>query len=326
MAAPIIRSLSWRTAAEVLGGEATHFTPWLADNLELLGAALGVDTLELQGVEHDIAGKKLDVLAAVGVEADGETVGVAIENQYGISEHGHLGQLITYVAGVSAAYDRVLGVWLVDTVHAAHEAAIELLNRESTERLGFVLARPRFIAVGAGEFGVDFDVVVRPNEFVKREQKKARSGNPRRAEFLESIIETTTPALTQLGFPTISTPRAGYSVDISWGSSRWRLNVRSSRPDDGYRAMIYVDGFETTEQNEALLADLTAHADLIEAELRSPHVFDPVAHVGNPSATRAAIAECRWPGFGYESDVGDAAARLVEFATGVAAAVRAAGH
>ncbi len=326
MTQPTIKSLDWKTAGEVLGGEASHFTPWLTGNLELLGDALDIDGLTLVSSEHDVAGKRLDVLGAVGIEADGDTVGVAIENQYGTSDHSHLGQLVTYVAGVSASYDRVLGVWLVDKVHAAHEAAIELLNRETTERLGFVLARPRFVPLGTDEYGVDFDVIVRPNEFIRSERKRAQSGNPDRAEFLDQLIEAITPAAKAAGFRTVSSSQSGYSFDVSWGSSKWRVNVRSSNADDGFRAMIYVDGLDTTEENEALLAEFTAHHELIEAELTDPHSFNPAAHTGSALAKKAAIASCRWPDFGYHSDVSQAAARLVQFLNGVAAAVTAAGH
>jgi hypothetical protein len=324
MADPVIRTLDWKRPFDVLGGEASHFTPWLSSHLELLGAALGIEGLELQGTEHNIAGKRLDVLAAVGVEADGETVGVAIENQYGMSEHGHLGQLITYVAGVSAAYDRVLGVWLVDEVHAAHEAAVELLNRETTERLGFVLARARFVELANGEYGVDFDVVVRPNEFIKQEQKKvAASGNPERSAFMQELAEALAPDLKALGYTAVSPPMSGYLFNVSWGNSKARITVRASDPDDGLRATVYVNGFGQLEANEAFLTSITAHGSLITGALTTAHEFNPAAHIGNSYAKVAALAECRWPGFGYRSNVEDAAARLLEFATGVMEAIRA---
>lgn len=326
MAGPEITTLDWKTASEVLGGEASHFTPWLTRNLEMLGAALDIEGLTLVSAEHNIAGKLLDVLAAVGVEADGDTVGVAIENQYGTSDHKHLGQLITYVAGVSASYDRVLGVWLVDKVHAAHEAAVELLNRETTERLGFVLARPRFILLGDEQFGVDFDVIVRPNEFIRAERKKARGGNPDRAKFLEELIDAVTPAAKAAGFTTVSGPHNGYSIRISWGSSNWRINVRAGNAHDGFRAMIYVNGLDTTEENEALLAEFTAHRALIESELIAEYTFEPAAHTDSVLAKKAAIATCNWPNLGYLSDVTEASTRLTQFINGVAAAARAAGH
>ena len=162
-----------------------------------------------------------------------------------------------------------------------------------------------------------------------RSQSKLRSSsepNAERTQFLELLIDAVAAEVKALGFTTVSGPHGGYSVDISWGSSKWRINVRAGESDDGFRAMIYVNGFPTTEENEALLSEFTAHTDLIEAELHSPHTFNPAAHIGSSSAKIAALATCRWPDYGYQSDAAAAANRLIEFARGVAAAVKAAGH
>ena len=78
-------------------GEASHFTPWLADNLDILADALGLAELTLVETESDVAGNRLDILAT-GTDEDGDERPVAIENQYGISDHKHLGQLVTYLA------------------------------------------------------------------------------------------------------------------------------------------------------------------------------------------------------------------------------------
>lgn len=322
---PDITSLDWRVAAEVLGGEASHFTPWLAEHLELLGGALGLEALELVSTESNVAGKRLDVLAAAGEEQSGESVGVAIENQYGMSEHGHLGQLVTYVAGVAASYNRVLAVWLVDQIHPAHEAAVELLNRETTERLGFVLARPRFVKLGNGRWGVDFDIAVRPNEFIRTERRRTRPVSPDRERFLEAVLSKARPSLLQAGFKAVGQARSGDSATISWGDSRWRVHVNVPKPDDGFRAMIYVDGYHSTEANEEFLEQLTAHAHLIESQLQHPHILDLQAHKTNTYAKKSALTICLWPGFGYLSDPEEASERLVEFGVGVGAAAKAAG-
>ena len=47
----------------------------------------------------------------------------------------------------------------------------------------------------------------------------------------------------------------------------------------------------------------------------------PVRRLGR----KAALAVCEWPGFGYGSQPEEAADRLVEFCTGLAAAAEAAG-
>lgn len=139
-----IRRIEWSTAGEVLGGGAAAFTPWLSRNLDVIRDALGIDELDLVATEVDVAGKRLDILAAASEGPDGTQLAVAIEAQYGVSNHDHLGKLLTYTAGAEATADRVLAVWVVDQVHPAHLAAVEMLNRQTSERLGFVLMRIRF--------------------------------------------------------------------------------------------------------------------------------------------------------------------------------------
>ena len=69
--------------------EAADFTPWLADNIDLLGEALDM-VFEEVTTEAAVGGFSADVVA---VNGDAETV--LIENLLVSSDHGHVGQLIT---------------------------------------------------------------------------------------------------------------------------------------------------------------------------------------------------------------------------------------
>src|ERR1700728_4601045 len=73
-----------------------HFTPWLArpENLKLLGDALGLGELQDQQIEVHVGDFRIDILA---VDSEGDIV--IIENQLEQTDHGHLGQLLTYLAG-----------------------------------------------------------------------------------------------------------------------------------------------------------------------------------------------------------------------------------
>jgi hypothetical protein len=74
-----ISAVQWMAARDVLGGEASRFTPWLADNLDILADALGLAELTLVETESDVGGNRLDILAS-GVDDDADIRPVAIEN------------------------------------------------------------------------------------------------------------------------------------------------------------------------------------------------------------------------------------------------------
>jgi hypothetical protein len=98
--------------------EAHAFTPWLAleENLQQLAEAVGIP-LELQGQEQWVGTFRADILAR-NVETDGL---VLIENQLERTNHCHLGQLITYAAGLEAQ----TVIWIAERFTAEHRAALD---------------------------------------------------------------------------------------------------------------------------------------------------------------------------------------------------------
>lgn len=119
-------------------------------HLDLLVETLGLDHLELDTTEWRVDTFALDILAH-GSDADGD-VTVVIENQYGLTDHRHLGQLLTYAAHAAASGHRVLAVWLTEEVRPAHLAVVEFLNRVAAEgsTFGMVLLRVRFAPARLG--------------------------------------------------------------------------------------------------------------------------------------------------------------------------------
>lgn len=80
---------------EAWAHEAHAFTPWLAANLDRLSATIGIP-LELTGTEMRVGTFSADILARNPMD---DSV-VLIENQLEGSDHTHLGQIMTYLAGL----------------------------------------------------------------------------------------------------------------------------------------------------------------------------------------------------------------------------------
>ena len=79
--------------------EANDFTKWLAEeeNLATLGDEIGID-IELMSTEAKAGSFSTDILA---VESNTDNR-IIIENQLEVTDHDHLGKIITYASGHDA--------------------------------------------------------------------------------------------------------------------------------------------------------------------------------------------------------------------------------
>lgn len=123
---------------ELWSGEATHFTPWLAEHLDVLGEKLGMD-LELESTEASAGDFSADIVAR---DLSTNKL-VVIENQYGSTDHKHLGQLITYASVLGAG----VVVWIAETIRPEHKSAMDFLNQNLKESLGLFAVKASAIRI-----------------------------------------------------------------------------------------------------------------------------------------------------------------------------------
>lgn len=139
---------------EVWGDEANDFTPWLAANLERLSDAIGVQ-MELEGTEVEVEQFSADIVAR-----DSTTDSrVLIENQLQGSDHTHLGQILTYLAGVQAQ----TVVWIARDFRDSHRSAIRWLNDHTAEPFAFFAVRVRVVQIADSPMVPLFEVLERPS-------------------------------------------------------------------------------------------------------------------------------------------------------------------
>ena len=150
--------------------EDKEFTPWLKENIESLSEKLAIEIIDIQ-TEENIGDFKLDI---IGKDANSNKF-IAVENQLELTDHTHLGQLITYSAGINAG----IIVWIAKELREEHIRALEWLNENSIPDILFFGVEVHVISIDDSNPAVDFRVIVKPNDWergVKSSTGKSETG------------------------------------------------------------------------------------------------------------------------------------------------------
>ena len=129
--------------------EALNFTPWVAENVELLADAVGLD-ITVDETESSVGNFNVDIYAS----ETGTDRKIIIENQLEDTDHDHLGKLITYASGKDA--DVV--IWVVKHAREEHKAAVEWLNNHTDDKIGFFLCEIKLFQIGDSDIAPLFTV------------------------------------------------------------------------------------------------------------------------------------------------------------------------
>jgi hypothetical protein len=148
--------------------EAGDFTPWLAqaENIELLGEAIGIE-LEVEAQEKNVGPFRADILC----KDTADDHWVLVENQLERTDHTHLGQLLTYAAGLNA----VTIVWVSAQFTEEHRAALDWPNDITDDRFNFFGLEVELWRIGDSLAAPKFNVVSKPNDWTRSVSGAARS-------------------------------------------------------------------------------------------------------------------------------------------------------
>jgi len=162
--------------------EERGFSAWLAANLDSLGDALDL-TLQNPEREKAVGRFSLDLMAETDDGAQ-----VINENQLDVTNHDHLGKLLTYLSNLEAK----VAVWIAGEVREEHAEAIRWLNEFTPADMAFYLVKLSAFRIGGSDPAPHFEVMARPTETgrgVGQEKKELAQRHVQRLKFWSQLLD-----------------------------------------------------------------------------------------------------------------------------------------
>ena len=226
---------------DIWTSEAADFTPWLArvENLAVQGETLAID-LQLEAQEKEVGPFRADILC----KDIGTDTWVLVENQLERTDHSHLGQLLTYAAGLQA----VTIVWIAARFTEEHRAALDWLNKITDESFRFFALEVELWRIGSSPAAPKFNIISKPNDWSRSVAQAARTIDD--AELSETRLKQRTywdafhMVLNAAGGPISGNrkPQPQSWMAYSIGRSTFYLGAVMLRHRNQVRAELYISG------------------------------------------------------------------------------------
>ena len=248
----------WKTERE--------FSDWLAkqENMEILGNAVGIDILA-EETESAVGKYSADILA----KEDGSSRKIIIENQYGATNHDHLGKLITYTAGKNA---QVL-IWIVEKADDEHRAAVQWINEHTDADIGIFLIQIEVLRIEDSLPAPRFNVLEEPNEWTKQNKQVVDSKiSQQQMDFWNSFMDY---AMKQSEFSKLFNRRKGLPLNymnLPLGSVEYQICL-TVKTTGQLGAEVYIN------KRKDIFNNLESQKDQIEKELGFKMDWQPLPDI-----------------------------------------------
>lgn len=259
----LIQHLTKLNPREAWPNEAYNFTPWLAEdeNFQALATQLHLVDAQVEQTEFPIGGFSADI---VGKDRDGF---ILIENQLETTDHTHLGQIVTYLAGLET---NCKVVWISTRVKEEHRAAIDWLNENTSDGFSFFAVELELIKIGESSPAPLFHVVAKPNNWTRHASARSRvyaevAQNERQSKYKEfwskiaGYFDDQDPSFRGSNPPKdhwwqFPTGRTGYSITLTAGGR------------DHYAGIEF---YVHNDEDKSIFDDLLSRQNQIEEALGS---------------------------------------------------------
>ena len=238
---------------EVWPKEEHDFTPWLANNIEILSEKLGIDVSNAER-EKRAGTFEVDLLAE-----DGNSEPVIIECQFGKSDHDHLGKILTYLTQLNAK----VAVWICEEPREEHDKVVSWLN-EATP-VDFYLVKVEALRIGDSLPASSFTVLSGPSAEARTAgeiKKNWAERHKKRFQFWEKLLEKT----KSKGISLFENIKPGRDHWLGTGAGKSGLSFNYLILKNSCRIELYIDTGEK-EENKRIFDQLYAQKSEIEANI-----------------------------------------------------------
>lgn len=236
--------------------EQYDFSEWLSkkENIENLNDILGLTLVDISK-ETYVGSYRCDLFAK------DETTGikVIIENQLEMSNHDHLGKIITYASGLDAK----VVVWIVKEAREEHRSAIEWLNNNTNSNINFFLIEIHAYKIGNSDNAPMFQVIEQPNDFIKNNKSinsndAMNKSQSQRLEFWNQFNNV----LVERGKPfNVRKSTTDHWYNVAIGTSDARIDITLVNKDSVIGVELYIT------DNKEFFDKLYQRKDEIENDL-----------------------------------------------------------
>jgi hypothetical protein len=257
MSKPVVGKRSQVSIRSVWAKE-TEFSDWLItpEGIELISEDLEI---QVENPVREVRGTNFPCDIVANMVGEEKHI-VAIENQFGRTNHDHLGKLLTY----AATHKAMTGIWIAEEVADDHREVIDWLNENTPNSIHLYLAELKVYSINGSPPAPQLDLICRPNISMKQTSDSLSESDRARYEWrlkfwqeIHDAIKETKPAFS------LQKPSFEHWSSIALGRSGFHVSMLLTPKNKSIAVEVYVK----PEWKLSAYQQLYAQKEEIESDL-----------------------------------------------------------
>lgn len=244
---------------DVFRKEDKDFTPWLNEHLDELGKKLNIDIID-STIEEKVGSFNCDIIAK---DSDSNKI-VVIENQFGPSNHDHLGKIFTYAAGKGAS----IVVWIAEKIREEHRKVLEWLNENVDPESDISLfgIEIKLLKIDNSKPAPEFDIIVKPNDWERSMKISTQTQSETQKKYFQFYSQLVDKYSKQ--YPKWRKVKAQPQSWLWTGAGKSGLWFAwAFRSNNRFSTEVYMSTPDKNE-NERMFEELEKHKNSIDSEIK----------------------------------------------------------